>query len=120
MLRKRLRPYQARAVVDAIRAAAVEPRLVLVLHAVGAGRGLTDVARAHLARAVAGHGAAARGVASAAGDAAAANEALGEFDMKAWADGVANVIRSVKADQVSLRLQNEFFEKSQKPLDTKQ
>jgi creatinine amidohydrolase len=55
-----------------------------------------------------------------AGDAAAANRALGEFDMKAWADGVANVIRAVKADQVSLRLQNEFFEKSKKPLDTRQ
>src|SRR5579863_3921396 len=55
-----------------------------------------------------------------AGDAAAANRALGEFDMKAWADGVANVIRAVKADQVSLRLQNEFFEKSGKPLGTRQ
>lgn len=55
-----------------------------------------------------------------AGDATGANKALGEFDMKAWADGVANVLRAVKADQVSLRLQNEFFEKSKKPLDTKQ
>jgi creatinine amidohydrolase len=55
-----------------------------------------------------------------AGDATGANKALGEFDMKAWADGVAGVIRAVKADQVSLRLQNEFFEKSKKPLQTKQ
>jgi len=55
-----------------------------------------------------------------AGDAAGANNALGEFDMKAWADGVANVIRAVKADQMSLRLQNEFFEKSKKPLETRQ
>jgi creatinine amidohydrolase len=55
-----------------------------------------------------------------AGDATGANKALGEFDMKAWADGVANVIRAVKADQVSLRLQNEFFEKSKKPLETRQ
>jgi len=55
-----------------------------------------------------------------AGDASGANKALGEFDMKAWADGVAGVIRAVKADQVSLRLQNEFFEKSKKPLETKQ
>ena len=55
-----------------------------------------------------------------AGDATGANKALGEFDMKAWADGVANVLRAVKADQVSLRLQNEFFEKSKKPLETKQ
>ena len=55
-----------------------------------------------------------------AGDATGANKALGEFDMKAWADGVAGVIRAVKADQVSLRLQNEFFEKSKKPLETRQ
>ncbi|HKW96103.1 MAG TPA: creatininase family protein [Bryobacteraceae bacterium] len=55
-----------------------------------------------------------------AGDAAAANRELGEFDMKAWAAGIANVIRSVKADQVSLKLQNEFYEKSNKPLETKQ
>lgn len=55
-----------------------------------------------------------------AGDATGASQALGEFDMKAWADDIANVIRAVKADQVSLRLQNEFFEKAKKPLDTKQ
>lgn len=55
-----------------------------------------------------------------AGDAAGANRALGEFDMTAWADGVANAIRSVKADQVSERLQNEFYEKAKRPLDTKQ
>ena len=55
-----------------------------------------------------------------AGDAAAANRELGEFDMKAWADGIANVIRAVKADQASLRLQNEFYEKSKSPLETKQ
>ena len=55
-----------------------------------------------------------------AGDGTGANRTLGEFDMKAWADGVANVIRAVKADQVSLRLQNEFYEKSQRPLNTRQ
>jgi creatinine amidohydrolase len=55
-----------------------------------------------------------------AGDASGANRALGEFDMKAWAEDVANVIRAVKADQVSLRLQNEFFEKAKRPLETKQ
>jgi len=54
-----------------------------------------------------------------AGDATGANRALGEFDMKAWIEDIANVIRAVKADQVSLRLQNEFFEKAKKPLDTK-
>ena len=55
-----------------------------------------------------------------AGDAAAANRALGEFDMKAWSDGIANAIRAVKSDQVSQKLQNEFFDKAKRPLDTKQ
>lgn len=55
-----------------------------------------------------------------AGDATGANRTLGEFDMKAWSDDIANVIRAVKADHVSLRLQNEFFEKARKPLETKQ
>ena len=54
-----------------------------------------------------------------AGEGAAGNRQLGEFDMKAWSNGVATVIRAVKADQTSLRLQNEFFRKSQHPLDTK-
>jgi creatinine amidohydrolase len=55
-----------------------------------------------------------------AGDGAPATTALGEFDMKAWTEDVANAIRSVKADQVSLRLQNEFFEKAKKPIETRQ
>jgi creatinine amidohydrolase len=54
------------------------------------------------------------------GDAAGANKTLGEFDMKAWAAGVANVIRSVKADQITPRLQNEFYESAKRPLATKQ
>jgi creatinine amidohydrolase len=55
-----------------------------------------------------------------AGDGAPANRALGEFDMKAWSDGVANALRAIKSDNKSLQLQNEFFEKSQHPLDTRQ
>jgi creatinine amidohydrolase len=55
-----------------------------------------------------------------AGEGAAATRQLGEFDMKARTDQVVNAIRAVKADQESLRLQNEFFEKSKHPLDTKQ
>ena len=55
-----------------------------------------------------------------AGDASYANTQLGEFDMKAWAHGVAGAIRAAKADNVSLRLQKEFFEKSQHPIDTRQ
>lgn len=55
-----------------------------------------------------------------AGDGAPATKELGEFDMKAWADSVANAIRAIKADQVSPRLQEEFYRKSMVPNDTKQ
>ncbi len=55
-----------------------------------------------------------------AGDGSLATRELGEFDMKTAARKVAEVIRAVKADQESLRLQKEFFEKSGHPLDTKQ
>jgi creatinine amidohydrolase len=55
-----------------------------------------------------------------AGDGTLANKELGDFDMKAWASAVANAIRAIKADQVSPRLQQEFFEGSKHPLDTKQ
>jgi len=54
-----------------------------------------------------------------AGDAAPANKELGEFDMKAWASGIAGAIRAVKADTVAPQLQNEFFERAKKPLGTK-
>jgi creatinine amidohydrolase len=55
-----------------------------------------------------------------AGDGAPATTELGEFDMNAWAESIADAIRAVKADQVSPRLQNEFFERSKHPIDTKQ
>jgi len=55
-----------------------------------------------------------------AGDAAPATKELGEYEMKSWAAQVANAIRAVKADDVSLRLQREFYEKSAHPIDTKQ
>ena len=54
------------------------------------------------------------------GDGAIASKELGEADMKLWVSTIAEVIRAVKADENSLRLQNEFFEKSRHPLDTKQ
>ena len=54
------------------------------------------------------------------GDGSVATKELGEFDMKAWADGIANVVRAVKADQTSLELQQQFYRDSQHPLDTKQ
>ena len=49
-----------------------------------------------------------------------ASRKLGEMDMKAWASGIAGVIRAVRADQESLKLQNEFYQDAQHPLDTKQ
>jgi len=55
-----------------------------------------------------------------AGDGAAATKELGEFDMKAWAASVADAIRAVKSDQVSPRLQKEFFEGTKEPIKTRQ
>jgi creatinine amidohydrolase len=55
-----------------------------------------------------------------AGNPAAANKTLGEFDMKVWSKKIAAAIAAVKADETSLKLQNEYFEKTKHPLDTKQ
>jgi creatinine amidohydrolase len=55
-----------------------------------------------------------------AGEGAAASRELGEFEMKTWINAIVQSIRAVKADQESLRLQNEFFERSKHPLDTRQ
>jgi creatinine amidohydrolase len=55
-----------------------------------------------------------------AGDGSPANRALGEYEMKNWIDTIVQDIRAVKADQTSLQLQNEYFEKIAHPLDTKQ
>ncbi len=55
-----------------------------------------------------------------AGDGSAATQELGEFDMKAWTASVANAIRSVKADKVGPRLQDEFFQGARQPIQTKQ
>jgi creatinine amidohydrolase len=52
------------------------------------------------------------------GDGSAATKELGEYQMKWWIDSVVKAIRAIKADDVSLRLQNEFYEKSTHPLDT--
>jgi len=55
-----------------------------------------------------------------AGDGSLATTELGEFDMKAWTASVADAIRAVKADEISARLQREFFDGSRQPLNTKQ
>jgi creatinine amidohydrolase len=48
------------------------------------------------------------------------NKELGAFDQKTWSSQIADAIKAIKADQQALKLQNEFFEKTQHPLDTKQ
>jgi creatinine amidohydrolase len=54
------------------------------------------------------------------GDAAGANAARGAASMDFAATRLANAIRAVKADQNGPRLQKEFFDAAQHPLDTKQ
>ncbi len=54
------------------------------------------------------------------GDGSVATKELGEWNMKNWVDAVVDCIKAVKADDTSLKLQNEFYEKSKHPLDTKQ
>ena len=55
-----------------------------------------------------------------AGEGAAASIELGEFEARTWINGIIQAIRAVKSDQESLRLQNEFYERSKRPLDTPQ
>jgi creatinine amidohydrolase len=52
------------------------------------------------------------------GEGAAAAKELGEYQMKWWIDSVVKAIQQVKADDVSPKLQKEFYEKSTHPLDT--
>ena len=54
------------------------------------------------------------------GDGTIASKELGAAGMKLWISTIAEAIRAIKADQNSQRLQNEFYEKSKHPLDTKQ
>ena len=55
-----------------------------------------------------------------AGEGAAATKELGEFDQKEWSRQIAGALKAIKADDVSLKLQNQFYEDSQHPLETKQ
>jgi creatinine amidohydrolase len=54
------------------------------------------------------------------GDGSVATKELGEFQMDWWIGTLVKVIQSVKADNESLKLQNEFYEKAKHPLDTPQ
>ncbi len=53
------------------------------------------------------------------GDGSVATKELGEWNMTNWIDTIVEAIRAVKADDASLKLQNEFYEKSKHPLDTR-
>lgn len=55
-----------------------------------------------------------------AGDGAAATKELGEFDQKEWSRQIAEALKAIKADDTSLKLQNQFYEQAQHPLDTRQ
>jgi creatinine amidohydrolase len=54
------------------------------------------------------------------GDGSIASKELGEAGMNNWIATIEEAIRAVKADDASLKLQNEFYEKSHHPIDTKQ
>ena len=54
------------------------------------------------------------------GDGTVATKELGEFDQKEWSKQIAEALKAIKADDESLKLQNEFYEKAQHPIDTKQ
>jgi creatinine amidohydrolase len=52
------------------------------------------------------------------GDGALATKELGTFEMNAWIAAITEAIHAVKADEQSLKLQTEFYEKSKHPLET--
>src|SRR6266478_3564350 len=53
------------------------------------------------------------------GDGSVATRELGEWNMNNWIAATVDAIRAAKADDQSLKLQNEFYEKSKRPLDTR-
>src|SRR5258707_5864501 len=52
------------------------------------------------------------------GDGSTATEGRGRAGLQSWINTVVRAIRAVKADEESLKLQNEFYEKSRKPMET--
>ena len=53
------------------------------------------------------------------GDGSVATKELGQWNMDGWIAAIVESIRAAKADDASLKLQNEFYEKSHHPLDTR-
>ena len=54
------------------------------------------------------------------GDGSVATKQLGEWNVEGWISTIVEAVRAVKADDASLKIQNEFYEKSKHPLDTPQ
>jgi creatinine amidohydrolase len=54
------------------------------------------------------------------GDGSVATKELGQWNLEGWIQAVVEALRAIKVDDGSLKLQNEFYEKSKHPLDTKQ
>jgi creatinine amidohydrolase len=55
-----------------------------------------------------------------AGVGSAATKEYGEAGQKFWSLQIAEALKAIKADTDTLKLQNEYFEKTQHPIDTKQ
>src|SRR5215469_11421723 len=53
------------------------------------------------------------------GDASTTSKELGEFDVKTMINQIVEALKAIKADQVSLQLQNQFYEDAKHPLQTK-
>jgi creatinine amidohydrolase len=53
------------------------------------------------------------------GDGSVATKELGEWNVQGWISTIVEAIRVVKADDATLKIQNEFYEKSRHPLDTR-
>jgi creatinine amidohydrolase len=53
------------------------------------------------------------------GDGSVATKELGNWNMDNWIALTIEAIRAAKADDASLKIQNEFYEKSKHPLDTR-
>jgi len=53
------------------------------------------------------------------GDGSVARKVLGEWNMNNWIALTVEAIRAAKADDASLKIQNEFYEKCKHPLDTR-
>lgn len=54
------------------------------------------------------------------GDGSVARKELGEWNLGGWITSIVEGLRAIKADDTSLKLQNEFYERAKHPLDTKQ